>query len=94
MKNTNLDDLASYKKLDPSDMLRHIHDIPALCGKAWEQAMALELPPDYKSINKIVILGMGGSAIGGDLLSSLVIDECRVPISVHRSYAPAGFRGR
>jgi glucose/mannose-6-phosphate isomerase len=34
---------------------------------------------------------MGGSAIGGDLLSSLVVDECRVPISVHRGYAPPAF---
>jgi len=60
MNKTNLDDLTSYKKLDPSDMLRHIHDIPALCRTAWEQALSLELPHDYKNINKIVILGMGG----------------------------------
>ncbi|RJO61293.1 MAG: bifunctional phosphoglucose/phosphomannose isomerase [Dehalococcoidia bacterium] len=91
MKNVNLDDLTSYKKLDPSDMLRHIHDIPELCRKAWAQAQALELPPDYKNINKIVVLGMGGSAIGGDLLSSLVVNECRVPISVHRGYTPPAF---
>ena len=44
MKKFNLDDLASYQKGDPSDMLRHIHDIPALCRKAWEQARSLELP--------------------------------------------------
>ena len=91
MNNTNLDDPASYNKLDPSDMLRHIHDIPALCRRAWEQALSLELPQDYRSINKIVILGMGGSAIGGDLLASLVVDECRVPISVHRGYVPPAF---
>lgn len=88
MKNVNLDDLAYYNKADPSDMLRHIHDIPALCSQAWVQAQSLDLPQGYKNINKIVILGMGGSAIGGDLLSSLVVNECRVPISVHRGYAP------
>ena len=91
MNKNNLDDLASYKTVDPSDMLRHIHDIPALCGKAWDQVMALEMPQDYKSINKVVILGMGGSAIGGDLIASLVLRECRVPISVHREYVPPAF---
>jgi len=91
MKNINLDDLAAYKKADPSDMLRHIHDIPALCSRAWAQAQSLDLPQSYKNINKIIILGMGGSAIGGDLLASLVVNECRVPISVHRSYTPPAF---
>jgi glucose/mannose-6-phosphate isomerase len=91
MKNINLDDISSYRKLDPSDVLRHIHDVPSLCRKAWDQAMAMELPREYRNINKIVMLGMGGSAIGGDLLSSLVIGVCRVPISVHRGYAPPAF---
>jgi len=91
MKDMDLDNLEYYKKGDPSDMLRHIHDIPELCRKAWIQAQALDLPHDYKNINKIVILGMGGSAIGGDLLSSLVVNECRVPISVHRGYALPAF---
>jgi glucose/mannose-6-phosphate isomerase len=91
MNKTNLDDLASYKKLDPSDMLRHLHDIPALCHKAWQQVLAMDLPQDYKNINKVVILGMGGSAIGGDLIASLVMRECRVPISVHREYVPPAF---
>lgn len=91
MKYINLDDISSYRKLDPSDMLRHIHDIPSLCRKAWDQALALELPQEYKNIDKVVILGMGGSAIGGDLLSSLLINKCTVPISVHRNYSPPAF---
>ncbi len=91
MNDIDLDNISSYRELDPSDMLRHIHDTPTLCRKAWDQAMALELPSDYNKINKIVILGMGGSAIGGDLLSTLVINECRVPISVHRNYNPPAF---
>ncbi len=86
MNKNPLDDLQCYKINDPSDMLRHIHDIPALCRQACAQTQGLSLPQEYKDINKVVILGMGGSAIGGDLLSSLVIDECKVPILVHRSY--------
>jgi glucose/mannose-6-phosphate isomerase len=49
------------------------------------------LQPEYKHIHNIVFLGMGGSAIAGDLLSSLVLEECCVPISVHRGYSPPAF---
>lgn len=91
MKNFDLDDLVSYKIADPSGMLRHIHNIPDLCRKAWLQAQSIDIPQDYKAINKVIFLGMGGSAIGGDLLSSLVRNECRVPILVSRDYIPPAF---
>jgi glucose/mannose-6-phosphate isomerase len=46
---------------------------------------------ELRDINKIAILGMGGSAIGGDLLSGLVVNECPIPISVHRDYTLPAF---
>jgi len=91
MKNNVLDDIEHYQKTDKSGMLAHIHDMPQLCKQAWLKASELSLPQDYRDVDKIVILGMGGSAIGGDLLSSLVIDECRVPIIVHRGYMPPAY---
>jgi len=48
--------------------------------------MEFDLPPDYSEINKVVILGMGGSAIGGDLVSSLAVSEAKLPIIIHRDY--------
>src|SRR5665648_538477 len=39
--------------------------------------------PNFKNI---VILGMGGSAIGGDLLSDYLADELSIPIVVIRGY--------
>ena len=50
-------------------------------------AMDFDLPPDYRQVNKVVILGMGGSAIGGDLVNSLVAVEAKVPILVQRGYS-------
>jgi len=49
-------------------------------------AVEFKLPRDYSDINKVVILGMGGSAIGGDLVSNLVASEAKLPIAVHRDY--------
>ncbi len=67
-------------------MLERIHEMPGLCQQAWQMAMKFDLPQDCSEVNKVVILGMGGSAIGGDLVSSLVVSEARLPILICRDY--------
>ncbi|MCL2706955.1 MAG: bifunctional phosphoglucose/phosphomannose isomerase [Dehalococcoidia bacterium] len=91
MNNHNLDDLSIYPSLDPSNMLRHLHDIPDLCSRAWEQVQHIMLPQDYHQVDKVVMLGMGGSAIGCDLLAGLIVNECRTPIFICREYTPPAF---
>ena len=82
----DLDDPEIYGRLDPADMRGRIRELPQQCLKAWQQALGFELPSGYSSVNKVAVLGMGGSAIGGDLLSSLVAAESKVLISVNRDY--------
>ena len=85
-KIVDLDKPASYRVLDSDDMLRKLNEFPSLCRQAWDLAMQMDLPPEFTGIDKVVILGMGGSAIGGDLVSSLALTESHVPISVCRGY--------
>jgi len=82
----NLDDPQLYRDLDKQDMLGHIRSIPAMCRQAWQMASSFVLPGDYSHINKVVVLGMGGSAIGGDLVAGLIEDEASIPIFVNRGY--------
>lgn len=82
----DLDNPGVYRKLDTEGMLNHIHNFPQMCQQAWEMALSFELPESYRTIDKIVILGMGGSAIGGDLVNSLVINESKIPIFTCRDY--------
>ena len=82
----NLDDPQVYRQYDPEGMLTHIHNLPQMCHQAWHMATAFELPQDYAHINKVVVLGMGGSAIGGDLVASLAANEAEIPVLVHRDY--------
>jgi len=82
----NLDNPQVYKQYDPQDMLTHIHNVPELCRQAWQMAAPFALPPDYSRINKVVVLGMGGSAIGGDLVASFVAAEANIHIFVQRGY--------
>jgi glucose/mannose-6-phosphate isomerase len=83
---TDLDNLEVYRRLDPAEMRERIRELPQQCLKAWEQALSFKLPRPYSNIDRVVILGMGGSAIGGDLLNSLASLECKTPISVFRDY--------
>ena len=82
----NLDDPQLFKQYDPAGMLDRLHEMPEQCQRAWKLAMDFDLPRDYRDIDKVVILGMGGSAIGGDLVGSLAVAEAKVPVLVHRSY--------
>jgi glucose/mannose-6-phosphate isomerase len=87
----DLDNPEIYKQYDPSGMLVHLHKLPQQCREAWEKANEFVLPPDFKDIDKIVICGMGGSAIGGDLLHSLVSNLNKPIIFVQRDYALPAF---
>jgi glucose/mannose-6-phosphate isomerase len=67
-------------------MLERIEELPQQCRDAWAQVMAFPLPESLGRVEKVVILGMGGSAIGGDLLRGAVSAECPAPILVVRDY--------
>lgn len=91
MKSINLDDPKVYKQYDPEDMLARIKEMPWQCQQAWQAAMSFNLPTNYNEVDKVIILGVGGSAIGGDLVRSLAESEAKVPIFVHRDYGLPAF---
>jgi glucose/mannose-6-phosphate isomerase len=82
----DLDAPERFAALDPRGMLSCIRDLPAQCEDGWAKVRQLVLPERYQHVDQVVILGMGGSAIGGDLLRALLLPECAAPIIVHRDY--------
>ncbi|MBN1863221.1 MAG: bifunctional phosphoglucose/phosphomannose isomerase [Dehalococcoidales bacterium] len=91
MAGHELDDPQVFKRYDPEGMLSHLHHLPQLCRQVWQMTLDFELPPDYGDIDKVLVLGMGGSAIGGDLAASLARAEARLPIIVSRGYELPAF---
>ncbi len=91
MNKINLDDVKVYQQNDPEGMLARIKELPMQCKQAWQAAMSFTLPADYADVDRVVVLGMGGSAIGGDLVRSLVQSESRIPVIVHREYGLPAF---
>ena len=86
----NLDDLEYFKKLDTLNMLAEIDGLPDQLQQAWDLGATQPLPK-LDGIRTIVIAGMGGSAIGADLVAASVSSSIRVPIIVHRDYGLPAF---
>ncbi len=89
---TDLNAPDRFASIDPQGMLEHALALPQTCADAWALAQrtypTLNLPSGFQHI---VIVGMGGSAIGGDLLAALVADESPCPIMVQRGYQLPAF---
>ncbi|MFC1927715.1 bifunctional phosphoglucose/phosphomannose isomerase, partial [Chloroflexota bacterium] len=87
----DLDNVSAYQQFDKLGMLEHLHAFPEQCQKAWENVQMFELPHLHTRISNVVILGMGGSAIGGDFVRRLAMAESKVPVWVHRDYGLPAF---
>lgn len=81
----NLDDLERFKQLDSLNMLGEIDNLPDQLGYAYQLGLKHQLP-NWKDFTQVVIAGMGGSAIGADLLASYCASLSPVPVSIHRDY--------
>lgn len=89
----DLDQPATYAELDHADMLSRVVDMDRQAEDAWRLAGELDLPVEYRQARQVVVLGMGGSAIGGDLARTLAARHARVPILVSRDYEAPAFVG-
>ena len=94
MDTSAIESVEAIKKADPGDMLTKIKDLPLQVRDAWKIVQAATLPPAYGDVRNITIIGMGGSAIGGELAGALLADELKVPLTVHRDYGLPGYVGR
>ena len=90
---TDLDAAAEREALDPDGMLEHIQKLPQECQAAWQNLARTELPEKYHSPRAVIIAGMGGSAIGGDLLRTWADPVANAPIIVSRDYTLPNFVG-
>ena len=72
--------------LDQSDMKGAITSFPDQIGESFAIMEKWSPDKEYTDIKNIIILGMGGSAIGGDVAEVIAQHHCSVPIIVNRSY--------
>ncbi|MDQ7859046.1 MAG: bifunctional phosphoglucose/phosphomannose isomerase [Armatimonadota bacterium] len=86
-----LDDAERIGRLDPSGMLDAIARLGAMVAEGWDAAAGLVRPSRAPSV--LLVAGMGGSAIGGDLLRALLMPDAPVPVVVVRDERLPAFVG-
>ncbi|MEZ0395755.1 MAG: bifunctional phosphoglucose/phosphomannose isomerase [Anaerolineales bacterium] len=86
----NLDDLSTLSQIDTQNMLAEIDGLPDQLARAWRLGASQPLP-ETGLLQRVVIAGMGGSAIGADLLAAYALDSCPLPVVVHRDYGLPAF---
>jgi glucose/mannose-6-phosphate isomerase len=81
-----LDDEKAMERIDRGNMRAMISSFPALVRDALTLSQNIVIPDSYRGVEEIVVCGMGGSAIGGDLFRDLSSKMVPVNVSVVREY--------
>jgi glucose/mannose-6-phosphate isomerase len=79
--------------LDSLDMFGLTAGFPEQVATAAEVAAGIEGLPDADQVDNVLVLGMGGSGIAGDVLAAVGGPFVPVPIVVAKGYAPPSFVG-
>ncbi len=82
-----LDDAVRRAEIDRSGMYRDIASFPFQLEKGWELSMHMELGSIGFTPSSFVISGMGGSAIGGDVLGDILRHLNGFRVDVNRTYS-------
>jgi glucose/mannose-6-phosphate isomerase len=90
---TFLDQPDRWKPIDPKSMYLLVDSWPEQIEEAARNARAKELP-DGRNAGAIVVTGLGGSAIGGDLAKAVAGPDLVIPMIVNRDYNLPAFVNR
>jgi len=77
-------DARTVAAVDPGGMREIIASLPDQLSAGMKVGESTRVP--IEEAQRIFIVGMGGSAIGGDVFASWIADRAKVPIQVVRDY--------
>jgi glucose/mannose-6-phosphate isomerase len=87
-----LDDPRALARIDRHDSGRILAEFPLQCRHARGLCAAPALATPRPRV--VVMAGMGGSAVGGDVVAACAVESVDVPILVHRGYGLPAAAGR
>jgi len=82
----NLDNIRDVRKIDKQGMYDLIYNFPQQLAEGIHLGLIADLKSAKFTPDNIILAGMGGSAIGGDLVRSYLAFELKVPFLVCRNY--------
>lgn len=81
---TDLDDPSTWAAVDRADALADVERSAEQWAHARDLAAGVRL--DLDDVSGVLVLGMGGSGISGDVVAALAADRLPVPVLVHKGY--------
>jgi len=85
------DDIGKIQKLDKSNMGKLLYEFPVQGEEVLSLMENFSLPYQGPEIHNVLICGLGGSAIGGDILKGVFREKLSLPVGVNRSYTIPGW---
>lgn len=79
------------KNSDHANFYKIIGKLPEQIRESDELVQKIDLSPLPDSFDSVLLTGMGGSAITGDLMVAFLQDAFKIPFSVNRNYTVPGF---
>lgn len=89
-----LDDEAARRRIDAADMAGAIAGLPGQLRGAAERYTSIELPTAAAGATSATIVGMGGSAIGADLVRDAFAGMLSRPVTIVRGRSVPAWAGR
>lgn len=87
----NIDKIEQINSIDRHATLRYIQELPDQIEASWKDMESFVVPANYIKVTNVVILGMGGSGIGGRLAKAFAIKIAKIPIEVIGEYDLPGY---
>ena len=88
-----LDNRTAIKEIDPDGALASAESIADQVRQVWEEQDQVDVS-NYHDVQNIVVAGMGGSALGADLVRHLYKDELPVSLEICKDYDLPNYVGK
>ncbi len=77
--------------VDERNMLGSIDMLPQQVRHAWSATQDLAFPEAVKAARSVVLFGMGGSALGMDVVRAVCSEQVKVPLLIVNDYRVPGY---
>jgi glucose/mannose-6-phosphate isomerase len=83
-----LDDFGAIERLDSLSVLETVEGFADQCRRGWQLGGSALALPEAGGVESVVVLGMGGSGVSGDVVRSVVEPRLPIPFRVEKGYGP------
>lgn len=84
----DLDDVEALGRLDSLRILDDVEAFPQQCRDAWRLVGGAKGLPNGAGVDSVLVVGMGGSGISGDVAQAVVEPRFPLPWRVAKGYGP------